>query len=69
MKYLIRIAIVRGKLLAQFKRTKEEQVIEEIVDLTSNNVMNQQDKLTFYQKLYSKEDDQLTFKEHIAKTA
>lgn len=49
MKYLIRKqAIVRGKLIAQFKRTKEEQVIKEIVDLTSNNVMNQQDKFRLF---------------------
>ncbi len=46
MKYLIRKqGIIRERLIAQFKSTKEDQAIKEIVDLTSNNVMNQQDKL------------------------
>ncbi len=37
--------IIRARLIAQFRSTKEDQAIKEIVDLTSNNVMNQQDKL------------------------
>ncbi len=46
MKYLIiKQGIIRERLIAQFKSTKEDQAIKEIVDLTSNNVMNQQDKL------------------------
>ncbi len=46
MKYLIiKQGIIRERLIAQFKSPKEDQAIKEIVDLTSNNVMNQQDKL------------------------
>ncbi len=46
MKYLIiKQGIIRERLIAQFKSTKEDQAIKEIVDLTRNNVMNQQDKL------------------------